>query len=181
MMSDSIITRLSWALNFGLFIVLVLFGCGPKPEEMVARNLPRTHADHGPLIVTVGGGDYASLMQSTVISNENFSTAIVQSLRKAGLFRSVETSGNATYKLEAIFENLLPTTERPSATFGLKVTWKLTRAPNQVLWRRKTEASFKAPPGEITFVSLKQLRAATEEAARQNIEQALDELAGLDF
>jgi hypothetical protein len=181
MISYGMIFRLLSPLNFGLFIVMLLVGCAPQAEEMIAHSLPRTHADHGSVIITVSGGNSATLMQSTLVSNENFSAALIQSLRKTGLFRSVETSGNASYKLEVILENLSQTTERPSATFGLKVTWKLMRAPGQVLWRRRTEASFKATSGEITFVDLKRLRMATEEAARKNIEQALNELAWLNF
>jgi hypothetical protein len=175
------ITRLFWSLNFGLFIVILLAGCAPQAEEMIAHSLPRAHADHGSVIITVSGGDSATLTQSTVVSNENFSAALIQSLRRTALFRSAESSGNATYKLEVILENLSQTTERSAGTYGLRATWKLTRAPGQVLWRRTTEASFKAAPGEITFVDLKRLRAATEEAARKNIEQALHELVLLNF
>jgi hypothetical protein len=180
MIFHGIIIRVRLTLHAILFIAILSFGCAPRTKEMVVHNLPQANAVHDPVIITVSGGYPATLMGSTLVSNENFSTALAQSLRKTGLFRSVETSGNAPYILNVTLENPSRASEHASTTFGLKVDWRLMRPPNKILWHTKTEAFFSGSPGG-TFVALQRLRMATEEAARRNIEQALAELASLNF
>ena len=83
-------------LHFGVFM-----GCAPQSKEMVAHKLSQAQSAHHSLIVTVSGGGHATLMGSTVVSNERFTAALVESLQKTGLFQSVETSGSASYSLNA--------------------------------------------------------------------------------
>jgi hypothetical protein len=165
---------------FVALVILLLIGCAPKTEEMIANHLPNVFVRHDSVIVVVSGGNYATLLNSALVPDKNFSTALVESLRKMGMFRSVQTSGGALYKLDAILENFSRVTGPPSATFGLKVDWRLIRAPDQVVWRAKTTASFSGPL-RPTFVDLEHLRMAAEKAARENIEQALSQLALLNF
>lgn len=171
-----IICNLS-ALILGLFVALLSVGCALKTERMIANNVSKASTLHGAVIVIVSGGNHATLLNSTLISDESFSAALVQSLRKTQLFQSVQTSGSASYKLDAI---LTQVTDHSSATFGLKVDWRLTQPPDHVVWSGQTKSFFSGPL-RPTYVDLEHLRMATEKAARENIEQALAELVLVKF
>jgi hypothetical protein len=171
-----IISNLS-TLSLSLVVALLSAGCAPKNGKMIANNVPKASIVHGAVIVFVSGGNHPTLLDSTLVSDESFSAALVQSLRKTGLFRSVQTSGTASYKLDAI---LMQVTDHSSAMFGLKVDWRLTQPPDHVVWSGQTKFFFSGPL-RPTYVDVEHLRMVTEEAARENIEQALAELVLVNF
>lgn len=163
-----------------LFTVL-LAGCASpaKSAAMVARTIPKTSARHDPLTVVVEGGHETDPMFTPMISNSAFQGALVESLRKADIFRSVETNAPAKYRLKVRLENL----DQPALGFNLTVTlqadWILTRPPDEhELWRKRILSPYTATMGDA-FSGAKRLRLATEGAARQNIEKGLAELAEL--
>ena len=165
------------ALICSLFAAILLAGCALKVEGMIANRLPTNSIAHQAVIVSVSGGNHATLLNTNLVSDETFSAALVQSLRKTGMFQSVQATGNASYKLDALLTQII---DHPSVTFGLKVDWKLTRAPDHIVWSGQTKAFFRGQ-ARPTFVDLEHLRIATEEAVRENIEQALANLAALNF
>lgn len=163
----------------GLLTSCLLVGCASRPlsDAMIARKLPQAITIYDTVIVIVEGGETAPLR----ISNEAFSAALIESLRKAGLFRSVGSSGGATFRLEATLEDLA----QPAAAFDMKVDlrvdWRLVRcSENQVLWHEKIDSTYVATVGDA-FAGVNRLRLATEGAGRLNIEEGLAKLAAVKF
>jgi len=173
-----------WHLSVGAALCLcvaLLVGCASpaKREAMIARSIPKASACHDPVAVVVEGGHETDPLFAPMVSNSEFQSALVESLRKAGIFRSVEASANAPYRLKVRLEHL----DQPVAGFDMTVTlqtdWILTRPPEErVLWQQRILSPYTATMGDA-FAGVTRLRVATEGAARRNIEQGLAKLAEL--
>jgi hypothetical protein len=145
---------------------------------MIGQKLPQANTAHDAVIVIVEGGETDPMYVRSLISNEAFSDALIDSLRKTGLFRSVGTSGNAAFRLETTLEDLVQPAEGFVLTVELLVDWRLIRiSDKRVIWHEKIHSSYTTAPG----VYGPHLRLATEGAARQNIEQGLTKLASVSF
>lgn len=165
----------------------LLVGCSTsaKPKAMLGLKLPQARTTHDPVVVSVKGGEKGgekpNRLLASAISSENFRTALIESVRKTALFKSVEGSGAAVYRLEATLEDLDQPMMGFNMSVALRVDWKLIRlSDNQVLWHTKILTPYTAKLGEA-FVGTTRLRKANEGAARQNIEQGLAKLAALDL
>ena len=172
-----------------LFAFCLFVGCAnpARPSAMIGREIPQVSNVHDPVIVVTLGGEKSgpsTAMTSSLISlisNEDFSSALIQSLRKTGLFKSVTGSGGATFRLETTLEDLSQPEKGFSLTVNLKVDWRLIRiSDNKVLWHEKIISTYTATVGDA-FVAVKRIRLATEGAARQNIEKGLAKLAAVNF
>jgi hypothetical protein len=173
------------SLSVGAFIMVacLLSGCASaaKSKGMVISQVPKPRTVHDVLTISVKGGEQTNPMWMSKISDDDFRGALLESLQKMDMFKTIRSSGNEPYLFEATLEHL----EQPIMGFnmsvGLRVDWKLTRASDQkVLWHDKIESSHTATVGDA-FAGIKRLRLATEGAARANIQQALTKLSTLDF
>jgi hypothetical protein len=161
---------------------VILVGCASpaQPKAMIGQKITEARATHDPVVVTVTGGEKTNPMWTSQISSEDFLTALIVSLRKSALFKSVEASGDAAYRLDATLEDLDQPIAGFNMTVALRVDWKLTRlSDNHVLWHDKILSTYTAKVGDA-FAGIKRLRLANEGAARNNIEDALAKLAALD-
>ena len=163
-------------------LTLTSGACAPNPESenMVARDMPQSRSIHDTAVVTVSGGVQPGFWtNNVVISSEAFSNALAESLRKSGIFRSVVTSGPAAYSLEATLEDLA--LAQLGGTVILKVDWRLISfSDNQLLWHEKIQTSDTKTLGDA-LIGVHRKNLAVEAATRKNIEQALAQLAALNF
>ncbi len=174
-------------LCLGLFVSCMLVGCVyvPQPQEMIGRNLQQASTFHDSVIVSVEGGQKTTAWTSPgLISNEDFSAALIESLRKSGLFKSVGTSGAAAFRLDDTLVDLAqPLRGGADAKVNLEVDWRLIRvSDNNVLWHERIHStSTRSVVNAFGQRDVKRLLIATEEAARLNIEQGIAKLVGVKF
>ncbi|MGH7990848.1 MAG: hypothetical protein ACREDS_11760 [Limisphaerales bacterium] len=76
-------------------MALLSAGCATpcKVQNMVTQNPLQAGSAHDSVIVTVD----STVPKRNLLVGRNFSEALVESLRKTGLFKSVESSGNAPF------------------------------------------------------------------------------------
>ena len=145
---------------------------------MIGQKLPQALTVHDSVVVTAEGNEKSG---PVLLPNEGFSTALVESLRKIGLFKTVETSGSSAFRLDTTIEDVAYPLQMGNVTVTLQVDWRLIRiSDNQVLWHDKILSTYTATVGDA-FNGMKRCRLATEGAARQNIEQGLAKLAAVKF
>jgi hypothetical protein len=163
------------------FCVALLAGCASpaQPGKMVVSTISHAGAQHDAVSVQVTGGQKTNPMLASQISGDDFRTALVQSLRDSGIFRSVDADGNAPYKLDV----RLDAVEQPAAGFnmtvGVRSDWTLSKSQGgAVVWQQPIYSTYTATVGDA-FVGGTRLRLANEGAARKNIEQGLTQLSNL--
>jgi hypothetical protein len=170
-----------------LWLVLLasclLAGCASpaRPTQMTAQKVPHAAVAQEPVVVSVQGGDQTNPLWVSKISNEGFSAALVESLKQTGLFKSIDTSGDAAYRLTTTIEDLEQPIMGLDMTVSLRIDWLLVRTTDgQSLWHDKILSTYTATVGD-SFDGALRLRLANEGAARQNIEQGLAKLAAVKF
>jgi hypothetical protein len=122
----------------------MLVGCEyeARAPEMIGQILPSAHSVHDSVIVTVKGGEKSTLMEDGLISNEDFASALIESLRKSGLFKSVAASGDAAFRLETTIEDLAQPIEGFTITVDLEADWRLIRmSDNRAVWHVKISST----------------------------------------
>jgi hypothetical protein len=167
------------SLSLCLAGVALVAGCSTpcQTSAMVGQDLPRASTAHEPVIVAVD----STVPARNLLIAKNFSDALVESVRKTGLFKPVEASGIAVYRLVATIEDLAQPAQGFNMTVQLEVDWKLMRvSDSQVLWHEKIRSEYTAKLG-AAFAGWTRMRIATEGAARKNIEEGLAKLAAASF
>jgi hypothetical protein len=166
-------------LHAGLLGCCLLGGCVgvPTSRHMTGQSLPHAATIHDSAIVTVTGGEKGS----GLISNENFAAALVESLRRTGMFNSVGTSGTAMFRLDTTIEDLSLPMAGFNMTVNLRVDWRLVRlSDNAIAWHDTISTTCTKTVGDA-FAGAHRENLATEGAARKNIEQGINELAGAKY
>jgi len=164
-----------------LVVLLMCAGCatGAKPEAMTAvLHLP-VHQSPSTVAVLVSGGRDTSAMGVSQISDEDFTTALRQSIEQSRLFARVLTDGSANYQLQAFIVGVNHPYFGGSMAVSMEVDYTLSRTqPKQVVWHKAMTSSYTAP-FSAAFVAATRLRLAMEGAARKNIEQAIQDISQL--
>jgi hypothetical protein len=172
-------------------LLVLLGGCGAtatKPEAMAvdAHETQRYETILGSIYVIVEGGNETSSAGTSQISNSDFRSAIVDSIKATTLFETTaDDSSEASYVLHASIIDV----EQPSFGFSMTVTievaWSLgNKSEDRPIWRSSHVSTYTASAGEA-FAGVTRLRLATEGAAKQNITWALktiseDDNVGVD-
>lgn len=165
--------------TFGLF----LGGCATPSNSsaMVPKVAPAARKHPEAVGVAVTGGSATSSMGASKISDQDFAEAIRSAITQSGLFARTVEGGKGDYQLEVQIVRLDQPLFGASFTVKLEATWRLRRgADKAVLWEKAIESSFTATMGDA-FVGTTRLRLANEGAARQNIEEAIKQMAGVDL
>jgi len=160
--------------------IAAISGCatGSKPDAMVVQVVAPVHKSDGDVSVAVSGGKETSKMGASQISNDAFAQALRDSIDKARLFSKVSTEGSR-YRLTGYIGKV----DQPMFGFSLTVkmevsyTLKDTQSGNTV-WTKDVNSEYTAKAGEA-FAAVERLRLANEGAARENIRQAITDMAGL--
>ncbi|KEF31298.1 hypothetical protein D777_01647 [Marinobacter nitratireducens] len=163
-----------------LSALIYLTGCasGAQMGNMVYNGPVKTYdtaVKNSVNVTNVSGGEETNPAWTSEISNEAFSGALKQSLRKQGLL-----SGNGRYKLEA----LLLEVDQPVFGLDFEVTthvkYVLTDRDNNgaVVLNETIVAPYTATIGDA-FAAIKRLRLANEGSGKANIEGLLEKLSEL--
>jgi hypothetical protein len=165
----------------GLLVSAALIGgcaSGSKPDAMVAQVVAPVHRNAGDVSIAVSGGKETSKMGASQISNDAFAQALRESIEKAGLFSSVAADG-ARYRLTGFIGKV----DQPMFGFSFTVKMEVSYAlkdtkSGSTLWTKDINSEYTATAGQA-FAGVERLRLANEGAARENIRQALTEMAAL--
>ena len=157
-------------------------GCASpaKPDAMVPTIVPATHRNDHDVMVAVSGGKATSSAGASQISDEDFATALRQSLEKSGVFAKVSPAG-AYYKLTAYIGNVDQPILGASMTVSMEVSYALINtASGESVWTKNVLSKYTAAFSEA-FAGPTRLRLANEGAARDSIQQAIGALETAQF
>lgn len=169
-------------LHTSLILVASVFvfvsGCATRPRAMQAKSVEIQNQQ--PFSVSVKADDTKEDSAfGAAIPAERFAEAVRDSIIKYGSFRSVVTTGNGDYLLEADIVKVDAPAAGFNMTVSMGVTWKLTHvSTGKVVFQQATFKSFTATVGDA-FAGAARVRMAEEGAARENIEDALDRISRL--
>ncbi|HXT13624.1 MAG TPA: hypothetical protein VN873_18885 [Candidatus Angelobacter sp.] len=167
-----------------LLLCAVLFaGCASpaQPGNMVVNTVVHNGTPHGAVTVRVTGGHKTDPMWASQIAGKDFQTALVESLRKSGIFQSVDADGNAPYRLDVRLDSLDQPVFGFDITVKLRADWSLSKSQDDnPLWQQPILSEYTATVGDA-FAGIKRLRLADEGAARANIEQGLNKLSAMQL
>jgi hypothetical protein len=175
-------TRIRNGLQFaGLLAAIALVGgcaSGSKPDAMVAQVVAPVRKSDGDVSIAVSGGKETSKMGASQISNDAFAQALRESIEKAGLFSSVTTDGGR-YRLTSFIGKVDQPMFGLSFTVKMEVSYALTDTKSgSSIWTKDINSEYTATAGQA-LAGVQRLRLANEGAARENIRQALTEMAAL--
>jgi hypothetical protein len=165
----------------GLLVSAALIGgcaSGSKPDAMVAQVVAPVHKNDGDVSIAVSGGKETSKMGASQISNDAFAQALRESIERAALFSKVATDG-ARYRLTSFIGKV----DQPMFGFSFTVKMEVSYAlkdtkSGSTVWTKDVHSEYTATTGQA-FAAVERLRLANEGAARENIRQALTEMAAL--
>jgi len=166
-----------------LLCALLLAGCASPAQSgnMVVNTVVHQGTPLGAVSVQVVGGHKTDPMWTSQIASGDFQTALVESLRKSGIFASVEANGNAPYRLNVRLDSLQQPLFGFDMTVTLRTDWSLSKSQdNNAVWHQPIFSTYTATVGDA-FAAIKRLRLANEGAARVNIEQGLKQLSTLQL
>jgi len=178
-------TRISPVLVL-LSVVLVLqqlAGCASatKSTAMVAESDAMQHRHPYSVQVQVSGGHETGTMDNSQISNEAFTEALVESIEKTGVFAETRQAGNADYLLHVTLLDLEQPIFGASMKVRMEAAWMLiNNASGETVWKQAIESQYTAGAFDA-FAAVTRIRLATEGAARNNIQQGIALLSGLDL
>lgn len=162
-------------LTILLFLTAYLTGCATasRPEGMTVNDYqdPTPLADS--VSVNVVGGQETSSMGKSQISDEDFATAISQSILDTGVFTQVLEGDTGQCLLTVAIMGM----DQPSFGFDFTVkmeaAWRLTdKASGNTVWEQVIKSEHTATTGDA-FAAVERLRLANEGAAKANIKQAM--------
>jgi hypothetical protein len=165
----------------GLLVSAALIGgcaSGSKPDAMVAQIVAPVHKNDADVSIAVSGGKETSKMGASQISDDAFAQALRDSIEKAGLFSKVGADG-ARYRLTGFIGKV----DQPMFGFSFTVKMEVSYAlkdtkSGSTVWTKDINSEYTATAGQA-FAGVERLRLANEGAARENIRQALTEMAAL--
>ncbi len=163
--------------------LLMCAGCATaaKPEAMTAVLHLTAHQSPSTVVVSVLGGRATSAMGVSQISDDDFASALRQSIEQSRLFAHALTEGAANYQLQAFITQVNHPFFGTSMTVSMEVDYTLSRnQPKQIVWHKTMTSSYTAP-FSAAFAGATRLRLAIEGAARKNIEQAIQEISQLQL
>jgi len=163
------------------FSVVILSACTPAPE--VTRMIPGAppsavrHSDKVLRVGEVTGGKETKPMMQSTIDDAGFRQALVETLQKSGLFRSVITNQSAAdYELqtEIISQEVQGVYDKTATLF---VHYRLLSVSSQQeIWKENLLSRYVAE-FEESFIVLDRRKEANEGVVRENLLQLVGRLS----
>jgi hypothetical protein len=160
--------------------ITVVSGCATasKPDAMVVQIMAPVHRSDGDVSVSVSGGRETSKTGASQISDDAFAQALRDSIDKAGLFNKV-SSDAARYRLTGFIGKVDQPMFGFSFTVKMEVSYTLKDTQSgSTVWTKDVNSEYTAKASDA-FAGVERLRLANEGAARENIRQAITDMAGL--
>lgn len=172
--------------NVSWFICLILsatvmYACIPAPEvsEMIPSTTPSTilHSDKVLRVGEVTGGKKTNPMMESTIDNAGFRQAMVETLQKSGLFRSViidQAPADFELQTEIISQDVQGMYDKMAVLF---VHYSLVDASSQqVIWKENLISRYLVKFEETVFV-LDRRKIANEGVVRENLNLLVERLS----
>lgn len=166
-----------------LSLSIILGGCSSPAERAAITPQGIAIAKHHPYSIAVqaGGGSETGAMDTTNISDADLKAAIEDAIANSKLFKTVVQGNNGDYQLSVRVTSLTKPIFGTTFTVDMETAWSLTRMSDRSsVMRKSVKSTGTATMGEA-FVAVTRLRLAVEAAARDNIAQGLQTMAGLDL
>ncbi len=175
-------SRLSLLIVLGTSL-LFLFGCAtptqPSAMTVGAATLGKMHSQTAS--VQVDGGKPTNPAWTSSIANEDLLVAIRDSIANNRLFSAVVKVGSEDYALNATIVRVDQPVVGFGMTVGLEIYWTLTpKGATKPIWEKSIQSSGTKGVGDA-FVGVTRLRMATEEAAKNNIAEAMTAIGALEL
>ncbi len=159
--------------------MLMTISCGPprhvvKVDGLIPEQITLSESHDGTVMLQVEGGRETHSMGLYQIPNSEFLTALKTAVEKSGVFSSVAGTDGADFQLMAFIFNI----SQPFFVKGdvtVEVAWTLAKTDTgEVLWQEaiKTNGNGIAAEGKSY-----NKRVAIEQAANENIKQAIERLS----
>jgi hypothetical protein len=176
---------------------LLMTGCASPPPQasaMVPNNLTASKHYHGSVSVNVTCSGHADIVRNVdgikrdadriavIISNEDFSSALAETLKQCALFSSV-THTNEDYRLNVDFKQVrMPDPADYALVTTIASQWQLIRIRDSaVLMDENVATPYFAQQQGTAFTIRNHLRMAVEGAARANIAEGIRRLSELNL
>ncbi|MGH8453768.1 MAG: hypothetical protein ACRES4_03165 [Nevskiales bacterium] len=167
--------------------VLILSGCATaaRVDQMtVDSTASPQHTGDTPLkgsvsVETVSGGEGTNPLWTSEIGNEEFRSALENSLRAARLLATDVSESRYTLKATLV------SVQQPMVGFDMTVTTTVLyalsdRSVNAAVFEKSITTPYTATVGDA-FLGFERLKLANEGSARNNIAQLIDELYRLQI
>lgn len=168
-----------------LGLALAAFGSGcSSPVQSVGMEtdklaLSRTHPKTA--AVQTNGGRPTNPLWTSQIADKDLAAAIEASIRKNNLFAGVVKLGDADYVVNATLVNIEQPMVGFNMTVGVEIVWSLTaKGADKPIWEKSIQTRAKKGVGDA-FAAVTRIRIATEASTKENIAQALAEIATLSL
>jgi len=163
-----------------LSIILALSGCATNasPAQMIAYKMPASAPKNKNLVsaITVdqiAGGSVANPLWLAGITNEDFKTALIESLRNVNLYHDFD---GAKYSLNAKLVKLQQPVIGFNFTVNCEVHYTVQNIKTQAkIYDKSISTSYTAKVSDA-LVGVIRIRKANEGAARLNIEKFIADL-----
>ena len=168
-------------MNYGIMLTLavIISGCstGALSINMIPEDVTVTNRHAYSVLVKTSGGQETNPAFASKISNDNFQTAIIDSIKKYGLFSSILTDGVGDLRLDVEMQSLDQPSFGMDLTVSLATKWTLTNIrDNTVELSDVILSSCTATSGD-SLIFVKRLQIANEMAAKKNIKEALTKIS----
>jgi hypothetical protein len=150
-----------------------------RPEAMATAATPAAHKSAASVVLEVTGGRATQSTYTPQISNEDFATALRNSIEQSGAFARVPAAPPADYRLIAYIGRLDSPMMGMTVRVELEVGYQLIEiATNRKVWAKNIATQYTVP-SDKAYAFVDRVRIGNEAAARANIEQMLTAVAAL--
>lgn len=142
-------------------------------DALIAHDIQKVQHHRKTVAINTQGGSETGALDSSNVSNSDFSKAIEESIIENGVFTQVIHGNEADYLLNVTIVSMSKPLFGGSFTVDMEAAWSLSdlKTKNYVT-RESIKSSHTATMGEA-FVGVTRLRLAVEGAVRKNIEQGI--------
>lgn len=162
---------------------LLLTGCAAPANRAAMTPTEVTISKHFPhtLSVTTSGGAETGAMDSSNVADADLKAAIEEAVRNSKLFSAIVHGADGDYALSVRVTSLSKPLFGGTFTVQMETAWSLTRIADRSVVLRKVVQSSGTATMSDAFAGVTRLRLAVEAAARENIRQGLQAIAGLSL
>jgi len=160
---------------------ILLSGCASPATSKGMAAVPLTIANRHAYTVNVKvtGGRETTALDPSQVSNEAFTEALIETIKKTGVFSEVLQGKEADYLLSVMIFRLQQPVIGFSMRSNMEAGWTLVRrATDQIAWQEAVETNFVATT-EDAFVGAERSRLAAEGVARENIKLGIEKISRL--
>lgn len=180
-MNSRLSRRLAVVVMVSAVALLAACASPASRESMSVPTAAITKRHSFSVSVEAKGGAETGAMDSSNIADGELKAAIENSIIQSSLFKSVVQGKGGDYELTVSITSLTKPLFGASFTVTMEAGWVLIKASDRsILLRQGVTSSYTASMGD-SLVGVTRLRLAVEGAARNNINQGLQAIAGLNL